>query len=84
MDLNTDNSNEKRNNMDNEKSAFERFEIGLKNTIFGVLFVLLKDEEMSIYGSFVIAFIQFIQILMFPFHPQVKNYFHTNQLLTHF
>ena len=75
MDLNTNNPNGTRNNMDNEKSAFERFEIGLKNTIFGVLFVLLKDEEMSIYGSFLIAFIQFIQILMFPFHPEVNNLF---------
>ena len=75
MDLKTNNPNDNRNNLDNEKSAFERFEIEIKNTIFGVLFVLLKDEEMTIYGSFLIAFIQFIQILMFPFHPQVRIYF---------
>ena len=34
-----------KNTIDSEKSSFEKFESELKNSIFGVLFVLLKDEE---------------------------------------
>ena len=71
MDLKTNKSNSNKNNINNEKSAFERFESDLKNSIFGVLFILLKDEETSIYGSFLIGLIQVLQILLFPFHSEV-------------
>ena len=66
-----ENNNNNKNNLDNEMGAYEKFESELKNTIFGVLFVLLKEQEVSIYGSFLIAFIQFIQLLIFPFHETV-------------
>ena len=79
MDLKTNNSNNNKSSIDNEKSTFERFESELKNSIFGVLFVLLKDEETSIYGSFLVGLIQFLQMLLFPFHSEVINlniYYH--------
>ena len=73
MDLKTNHSNNNKTNIDSEKSAFERFESELKNSIFGVLFILLKDEEISIYGSFVIGLIQVLQMLLFPFHSEVYS-----------
>src|SRR5690348_2163619 len=73
MDLKTAEGNNNKNNIDSEKGAFERFESELKTTIFGVLFMLLKDEEMSIYTSIIIAVIQFLQILYFPFHPEINK-----------
>jgi hypothetical protein len=74
MDLKTNsNSNANKNAIDSEKSAFERFESELKNTIFGVLFVLLKDEEVSIWITFIFTFIEFFQIITFAFHENVKS-----------
>jgi len=72
MDLRASNDNNNRNNIDSELGAFEKFEQELKNTIFGVLFVLLKEQEISIYTTLILALIQFIQLLIFPFHETVS------------
>jgi len=45
MDLKDNNSTANKNNIDTEKSTFERLETEVKNTIFSVVFVLLKDDE---------------------------------------
>jgi hypothetical protein len=71
MDIKASDSNNK-TNIDSEKGAFERFETELKNSIFGVLFLILKDDEMSIVLAFIISVIQFLQILYFPFHPIIN------------
>lgn len=73
MDLKTaENPNtQSRPNVDGDKSAFEKFEIELKNTVFGVLFVLLKEEEGSIWISSLFVFIEFFQILGFTFSAEV-------------
>ena len=85
MDLKTTSSNANKNSIDNEKSTFERFESELKNTIFSVLFVLLKEDDMNIWWSFVITLIEFFQILIFPFHGQVFTYsFNSSQAITVF
>lgn len=71
MDLKTSNATNSKNSFDSEKSSFEKFEADVKNAIFGVLFVLLKEEEMSIWVASIISIIEFFQILLFPFHYQV-------------
>jgi len=73
MDLRASNDNNNRNNIDSELGAFEKFEQELKNTIFGVLFVLLKEQEISIYTTLILALIQWIQLLIFPFHDTIKD-----------
>ena len=72
MDLRATNDNNNKNNVDSEQGAFEKFETELKNTIFGVLFVLLKEQEVSIYIYFILSIIQFLQLMIFPFHTTVS------------
>lgn len=81
MDLKAIGANEgdNKNSVDNEKSAFERFEAELKNIIFGVLFVLLKDDESNIWITSVVSIVQFIQIQIFPFHNQVTPHYYSSQ-----
>jgi hypothetical protein len=71
MDLRANNDNN-RNNIDSELSAFEKFEIEVKNTIFGAVFVLLKETELSAYTTYILMFIQFLQLLIFPFHDTIN------------
>lgn len=49
-----------------EKSAFEKLEENLKHSIFGVLYVLLKNQTVSIWMEFIFIFIQMFQLLSFP------------------
>jgi len=72
MDLRANNDNNK-NAIDSEMGTFEKFEAELKNNIFGILFVLLKEQETSIYTSFILAAIQFLQLMIFPFHDTIKD-----------
>jgi len=72
MDYQRSNDNFNRNNLDLELGTFERFEIEVKNTIFGVLFVVLKEQEISVYTAVILAVIQFLQLLIFPFHKTVS------------
>ena len=65
------NDQEKQTNIDHEKSAYETFEEDFKNSIFGVLYLLLQDEESSMFWTITTIFIQFLQICTFPFHPNV-------------
>ena len=58
-----------------EKSAFEKFEENLKISIFGVLYVLLKNQNFSIWMEFIFVFIQLFQFLSFSFITIVKKYF---------
>jgi len=71
MDLRANNDN--KNAIDSEMGTFEKFEAELKNNIFGILFVLLKEQETSIYTSFILAAIQFLQLLIFPFHATINK-----------
>jgi hypothetical protein len=81
MDLRASNDNNNRNNLDSELGAFEKFEQELKNTIFGVLFVLLKEQEISIYTTLILAIIQFIQLLIFPFHETINETWNSEKVV---
>ena len=60
--------------LDNDMSLFEKFEQEFKNIIFGVLFVILSQPDDSVFWAVVLGFIEFFQILIFPFHPAVSPY----------
>jgi len=46
----------------------EKLDFKIKETIFGVLYVLLKDSETNHYLELVLSLIEHFQFLLFPFH----------------
>ena len=61
-----------KNNIDSEKSYFERVEAKYKKTYFWALFVLLREEDSSFIIAFLGSLILFLQLLIFPFHENVS------------
>lgn len=58
-----------------ETSNLTKFTKELKYLLFGVLNLLLKEDEISIYFSGILAIIEVFQSSVFLFHPQVKTIF---------
>ncbi len=58
-------------NLLSEKSAFEKLEENLKFSIFGVLYVLLKNYSFSIWMEIIFVLIQLFQLLSFSFNEIV-------------
>jgi hypothetical protein len=50
-----------------EKTGFEKFEAELKDTIFAVIFILVKDEDESLLYAISDGVIELFQLLSFPF-----------------
>ena len=40
----------------------------IQKSIFGVIYVMLKDDESSLYVSLFLSFTEFLEFLQFPFH----------------
>jgi hypothetical protein len=59
-------------NLLTEKTSFEKLEEKLKVSIFGVLFVLLKNQDISIWAEIICVILQLLQFLAFPFNVIVK------------
>ena len=59
--------NVKAENNIGEKSGYEKFEAELKETIFAVIFLLVKEEEESLWSTVLDAMIEAAQLLSFPF-----------------
>ena len=55
-----------------EKSAFERFEEELKETIFGGLFLMLKDEELGFWKQIIFMIISEVQVIGLIFNPNIN------------
>lgn len=55
-----------------EKTAFERFEQELKQTISGVLFLMLKDEETTFWKVTIIMVVCEIEMLVLPFNDDIN------------
>ena len=60
-------------NILNEKTQFERLEENIKVSIFGVLYVLLKNQDFSVWVEVIFVIIQLLQFMAFPFSPTVKS-----------
>ncbi|MDR3548609.1 MAG: hypothetical protein P4M11_10170 [Candidatus Pacebacteria bacterium] len=50
-----------------EKTGYEKFEAELKETVFGVIFLLVKEEDESLWYSVLDGIIELFQLLSFPF-----------------
>ena len=50
-----------------EKTGYEKFEAELKETVFAVIFLLVKDEDESVLASVADAVIELFQLISFPF-----------------
>ena len=60
-----------KSNAAHEKSTISKVSKEFKLLLFGVLNLLLKEDEISIYISGLFAIIEFLQALVFLFNPQV-------------
>jgi hypothetical protein len=58
-------------NLLTEKTSFEKLEEKLKVSIFGVLYVLLKNQDVSIWVEIIFIILQLLQFLAFPFNGLV-------------
>ncbi len=58
-------------NSQNEKSAFELLGEKLKTLMFGVTFVLLKQQSFSLWAEMTFIILQFLQFMAFAFRPVV-------------
>jgi hypothetical protein len=72
MDFKAGNGLNNKNNLDTESSFLESLEAKYKSTYFWALFVLLKEEDNSIIFSILGALITFFQLIIYPFHPNVR------------
>lgn len=58
-------------NLLTERTAFEQFEENLKKSLFGVLFVLLKTQDFSIWVDIIFLTLELLQFMSFPFNNEV-------------
>lgn len=64
------NNNSSTSRVKNEESSFSRVSKEFKILLFGVLNLLLKEDEISVYISGILAIIEVLQSAIFLFHPQ--------------
>ena len=62
-------------NLTKKKTGYEKFESELKETIFAVIFILIKDEDEELWTSILDAAIELMQLLQFPI-TSVFFYYH--------
>lgn len=63
------------NNREEEKTQFEKIKDELMNMIFGVFYILLKNNESSLWKFGVVLCIQFIQLISYSFESSVSYHF---------
>lgn len=61
-------------NLLTDKTKFEKLEENLKHSIFSVLFVMLKNQEFSIWVEIIFVILQLLQFMSFPFNSIVIYY----------
>lgn len=60
-------------NLLNEKTSFEKLEETLKASIFGVLYMLLKNQDFSMWTEIILIILQLLQFLSFGFNKIVNK-----------
>jgi len=73
MDLKASIKNKNKLILDHEDGFFQKMKSDTRNTIFEVLFILLKEHEVSIYTSLILAAIQLLHLIVFAFHPTIAS-----------
>ena len=64
-----------------EKVGLDKFFSDLKDSIFQVLYLVLKDEDNSVLGVIINSSIDYCQILSFTFNASVSGVWQTQQFL---
>jgi len=67
-----------------EDTPFEKFSNKVKETTFGVLFVLLKDGQGSIAGSIISAFLDSLQMYNFIFSTSISWPWYSSRFCKYF
>lgn len=66
------------NRRNNFQELNENFDNKIQESIFGVLYVLLKDDESSVYFFLFNSFTEFLEFLQFPFNETFKMYWNND------
>lgn len=62
------------NRKNNYQFLGEKIDHKIQESIFGVLYVLLKDDESSVYTFLFLSFTEFLEFLQFPFSSALMIY----------
>lgn len=68
--------------LDDNSTGFEKFSRDFKFSIFGVLFVLLKDDEEDLLFLYVSTFLDYAQMQYFPFSESVNSVWNATDFLS--
>ena len=58
---------------EDEKSKFEVWEENLKSSVFSVFYLLLKNQETTMWKFLVLFVIEYLQLLSFSFDVSVSS-----------
>lgn len=64
----------KEGSSEDEKTNLEKVEEDVRSSIFGVFYLLLKNNETSFWKFIVILVVQYIQLLSYSFDKSVQPY----------
>ncbi len=54
------------------ESKYQKFQKRFKNSLFYLIFLMLKDTDSNFFFQIILLIIQYIQIMYFPFYSYVK------------
>ena len=54
------------------ESKYQKFQKRFKNSLFYLIFLMLKDTNSNFFFQIILLIIQYIQIMYFPFYSYVK------------
>jgi len=64
----------KEGSSEDEKTRLEKVEEDVRSSIFGVFYLLLKNNETSFWKFIVILVVQYIQLLSYSFDDSVQPF----------
>lgn len=79
--ISTSKESQKRSIIAEEKQGFEKFTSELKESVFQVLYLILKDEEEGLIGFFFETALDYLQNLAFAFYEKIYSVWKASQLL---
>jgi hypothetical protein len=79
--ISTSKESQKRSIITEEKQGFEKFTSELKESVFQVLYLILKDEEEGLIGFFFETALDYLQNLAFAFYSKIYSVWKASQLL---
>lgn len=56
-----------------EKNVLEDIQSNIKHGIFGLFYLLLKNQDINLWVEVICIIAQLLQMVVFPFHLEVKK-----------